>query len=126
MYSLLAFIARLFISLVFIVAGVTKILTFNATLQWMQGHGIESATPLLIIAILIEILCGLGILFGLKARFCSLILFIFLAIVTCIFHLDFQDPIQRSEFLKNLAILGALLMVLLHGAGPWSASSPDF
>lgn len=126
MYSLLTFISRLFISLIFIASGIRKIMTFDATIKFMEKFGMDNAKAFLIIAIIIEIICGLSILLGIKSRFSSLILFIFLAIVTCIFHLNFSDPHQIQEFLKNLAILGALLLLILHGSGPWSLSSRDF
>ena len=126
MYKFLALVARAFISLPFIAAGISNIFRFQAITEWMQLEGLSYTTPLLIIALVIELVCGLAILIGIKPRLSALILFIFLVATTCMFHLNLQDHIERTEFLKNLAILGGLLLILLHGAGPWSISSRDY
>jgi len=35
-----------------------------------------------------------------------------------IFHNNFADQMQMIMFLKNVAIAGGLLQIVLHGAGP--------
>jgi len=36
------------------------------------------------------------------------------------FHHNFADQIQMIMFLKNVAITGAFLLLVVHGAGAWS------
>jgi putative oxidoreductase len=80
------------------------------------------ALAYLIIAV--EIICGLMVLIGLKARWAALVLAVFTA-CTIIFVYPFweggADQIaNRTEALHNLSILGGLLLIVAVGAGPSS------
>jgi putative oxidoreductase len=71
----------------------------------------------------IEIACGLMVLVGLKARWAALVLIVFTA-CTIIFVHHFWDMEgaalieARTEALKNLSIMGGLLLVVAMGSGP--------
>ena len=73
----------------------------------------------------IEIICGLMVLVGLKARWGALVLIVFTA-CTIIFVHHFWDmegaALIRTvtEALKNLSIMGGLLLVVAVGSGPSS------
>lgn len=54
---------------------------------------------------------------GYKARSGAIALAVFLIPATLIFHTNFADRIQQIMFMKNLAILGGLLMIIQYGAG---------
>ena len=75
----------------------------------------------------IEIICGLMVLIGLKARWAALVLVVFTA-CTIIFVHHFWDMqgdalIQnRADALKNLSIMGGLLLIVAVGAGPSSVN----
>ena len=82
---------------------------------------------------IIELVCGLMILLGLKARWGALVLVVFTA-VTIFFVHHFWDMtgdayvINQIQALKNLSILGALLLIVAIGSGPHSlpaARYPD-
>lgn len=120
MKSPVPFIARILLCFVFIVAGIGKITNFAGSQQYMSTHGMPATGVLLVIALLIEILCGLSILLGFKARWGSIILAVYLVVVTLIFHTKFSDPLQFIMFQKNLAIIGGLLLILHFGPGPIS------
>ena len=63
---------------------------------------------------------GLSVLLGYKTRWGALALVIFLIPTTLIFHTKFSDPVQVIMFMKNLAILGGVLMIASFGPGPLS------
>jgi putative oxidoreductase len=72
--------------------------------------------------IALEIICGLMVIVGLKARWAALILAVFTA-CTIIFVYPFweggADQIaSRTEALHNLSIMGGLLLIVAVGAGP--------
>ena len=113
-------IARILLCFIFIVAGIGKITNFAGSQQYMSAHGMPATGVLLAIAILIEILCGLSILFGFKARWGSIILAVYMVIITLIFHTKFSDPMMFIMFQKNLAIIGGLLLIFHFGPGPIS------
>ena len=74
---------------------------------------------LLPLTILVELGGGLLIVFGLFTRPVALIVFLFLIPVTLTFHAG-SDPEQQIHFMKNLAIMGGMLVLAVHGAGSWS------
>jgi len=110
--------ARVFISLIFITAGLGKIMGFDGALQYMQSAGIPFAAFGLVIAIILEIGGGLSLILGLKTKWGASILIFYTIILTLIFHLDFPD--QMVAFFKNLAIIGGLILISIHGPGPFS------
>lgn len=119
------FIGRLCIAAIFLAAGVGKFIAFEETSQYMASKGFTAIPLFLFGAALVEILGGLSLVFGYKARIGALILLAFLIPTTGIFH-DFwnlegaERAAQQIQFLKNLAIFGGLLYVLSTGAGLWS------
>jgi putative oxidoreductase len=109
-------VGRALAGLLFIVSGVNKILAFSYVAGWMGSMGLPLAGLLLSAAIALEIGGGLALLTGFQARWASLGLALFLVPVTLIFHAfwsagaaEFQN--QLNHFLKNVAILGAMLVV---------------
>lgn len=120
-------IARAFLAAIFFQSGIGKILGFADTQGFMATAGIPSGlTGLLLVgAILFELLGALLILVGYKARWGALLLILFLIPTTLIFHTNFAEQGQLTQFLKNLAIIGGLLMVVYLGSGPLSLDPAD-
>ena len=110
-------IARVLLSAIFIKAGIDKIMHPVGTQQYMAAHGIPLTEVFLIAAIAIELLGGLFLLLGYQARWGAVVLALFLVPATLIFHSNLGDQIQNIMFMKNLAILGGLFMVIQYGPG---------
>lgn len=119
--------ARAFLAAIFFQSGISKILGFADTQGFMATAGIPlGLTGLLLVgAIVCELLGGLSVLLGYKARWGALLLILFLIPTTLIFHTDFAQQGQLTQFLKNLAIIGGLLMVIYLGSGPLSLDPAD-
>jgi putative oxidoreductase len=107
---------RALVGLLFIVSGINKVLAFGYVAGWMGSLGLPFASLLLAAAIALEIGGGLALATGFQARWASLGLALFLVPVTLIFHAfwgaaaaEFQN--QLNHFLKNVAILGAMLVI---------------
>jgi putative oxidoreductase len=116
--NILSVASRALLSAIFLVSGIQKILHPVGTMQYMAANGMTTLTALfLVCAIVIEVLGGLSVLLGYKTRWGAIALVIFLIPATLIFHRDLSDQIQSIMFLKNLAILGGLLMVIQNGPG---------
>lgn len=119
---------RVFLSIIFIMAGFGKIMDWSGTAGYMEAQGMPMIPLLLLGAIACEWVGGISLLIGFKTRLGALALIVFLIPTTLIFHNFWADPpdqrqLQMIMFLKNVAILGGLLMVLAHGAGPVSIDS---
>lgn len=120
-------VARIFLSVIFLRSGISKILDFGGTQQFMAASGIPLVlTGLLLVgSILFELAGGLSVLLGYKPRWGAIALIIFLVPTTLIFHTNFAEEMQVIQFLKNLALIGGLLMVVYFGSGPVSLDARD-
>ena len=92
----------------------------------MVQHGISAVTPLLAAALAIELIGVVCLLAGYQARLAALVLCMYLCIVSVMFHnfwshsagqSEMAQMIAQTEFLKNMGIVGGLLMIAAHGPG---------
>jgi putative oxidoreductase len=110
--NIVSVIARILLAYIFIVAGWGKLSAYAATAGYMESMGVPGA--LLPLTILVELGGGLALLFGFQARLAALGLAVFSLITAFIFHGGAEDGIN---FMKNLAMSGGLLFLMLHGTG---------
>ncbi|MEG3791231.1 DoxX family protein [Lysobacter sp. CCNWLW3] len=117
-------VARASLGAIFFIMGLTKISSFAGVAGWMASSGVPFAKLLLVLTIAIEVGGGLLLIIGKQTRWAALALAAFIVPVTLIFHAfwnadaaSFQD--QLTHFLKNLAILGGMLLL----AAPAAANS---
>lgn len=126
--TFLTFIARLCIATIFIFAGAGKLIFFDQTHAYMASKGFTAIPLFLFGAALVELIGGLCLILGYKARFGAALLLLYLIPVSLIFH-DFWNvtgedrALQQMLFLKNLAIFGGLLYILCDGPGSLSLDS---
>jgi len=124
--SSLTLIGRILIGMIFVMSGINKILTPDATQQYMVSHGLRTLTTVLYVAaIIIEVGAGACLLIGYQTRRASSFLLFFMIPTTLLFHTDFSDQNQMIHFLKNLSMSGGLLYVLTYGAGPISIDARE-
>ena len=116
---------RVLMSVIFLLSGVMKLMNWQQTADTMASKDMPLIPVLLPAAAAVEILGGLSLLLGLRARIGALVLFVFLIPTTLVFHNFWahsgaEQMNQMLHFLKNLTIMGGLLMVVSAGAGPLS------
>ena len=111
-------IARIFLSQLFLLAGISKIGAYAATQGYMNAMGVPG--KLLPLVILLEIGGGLAILLGWKTSWASIALAAFTLVAAAIFHHNFGDQTQMIMFMKNVAITGGFILLAVHGAGAYS------
>ena len=78
---------------------------------------------LLPLVILLEMLGGVLLMLGWHTRIVAFLLAGFTILATLIFHSNIGDQTQFLFFMKNLSIAGGLLLVVSHGAGPYSVDN---
>jgi putative oxidoreductase len=115
-------LARLLLALIFVVSGGGKLVDPNHAIGMLADKAMPAPTVLAYLAGLTELGCGLALLFGCGARYAAMILFLFLIPTTYLFHnpvglTGAAKQMQLIHLMKNLAIMGGLLMVVAHGAG---------
>ena len=111
-------IGRIFLSTVFLIAGVNKIFNYEGTTTYMESFGVPDF--LYIPAIILEILFPLLIIIGYQTKISALIMAIFSISLAIIFHTDFSNQMQVMSFLKNFAIAGGFIIIFVNGPGRWS------
>lgn len=118
-------IGRICLSFIFIMSGLHKITNWSGTAAYMEANGMFWIPLFLLGAMVFELSGGISLLLGFKTRIGAALLIVFLIPTTLIFHNFWADPpdqqqLQMIMFMKNLAILGGLLVVFGFGAGPIS------
>ena len=108
-------IGRIFLSAVFLIAGVNKIFNYEGTTAYMEGFGVPDF--LYIPAIILEILFPLLIIIGYQTKISALIMEIFNVSLAIIFHTDFIEGMQMMFFLKDIAIAGGFMIIVAYGPG---------
>lgn len=111
-------IGRLFLSMIFIFSGFNKITGYAATAGYMESVGVPSILLPLVIAL--ELLGGIAVLIGFKARLISLLIAGFSIVSAILFHQFWNDESQMNSFMKNIAMAGGFLMIVAHGPGAYS------
>lgn len=111
-------IGRILIATIFLIAGVGKITAYAGTAGYMASMGVPGALLPLVIAT--EVLGGIAIVIGYRTRLVAFLLAGFTMLAGLIFHHNFADQTQMIMFLKDVAITGAFLLLVVHGAGKWS------
>lgn len=117
-------LGRILFSSIFIFAGISHF--FPQTIAYASNYGCPMAPFLVPLSGLISVLGGLSILLGYKARIGAWLIVIFLVPVTLMMHNYWAMPdpmaamMQRAMFMKNLALVGATLIIAYFGSGPLS------
>ena len=115
--------ARVCLCLIFLKAGISHILGFNSTVLMMTNNGLPIAPVLLFFTVVFQLLGGLSLLLGYKVKLGSMLLILFLIPATLVFHNPIADSSEINNFLKNIGLIGGLLMVIYTGAGALSNTS---
>ena len=123
--SPLALVGRFLLALMFVLAGFSKIAGFAGTVGYIASKGLPAAQVLAVLTVVLEIGGGLALMAGFHARWAALLLALFTLLASVIFHNFWAMPaeqqmMQQLMFMKNLSVVGGLLLVAALGAGPAS------
>jgi putative oxidoreductase len=118
MSAVAAFIGRLLLALIFIVSGLGKVMDPAPAAQMMGAVGLP--TNMAMGVGIFELVAGLLLAIGLMTRLVSIVLFVYVGLTILFFHNALSDPTQQVNALKNLAIMGGMLMVFAYGQMRWS------
>jgi putative oxidoreductase len=109
---------RVLLATLFLLAGVGKLSAYGATAAYMSSAGVPGV--LLPAVIATELGGALAIILGWRTRVVAALLAGFSVLTALIFHNNFADQMQMINFLKNLAISGGFLLLVVNSAGPLS------
>lgn len=119
-------IGRILLSAIFFFEAIDSALYFDKTKDSMTHHGLTWNQDMLLYgAILFLLLGGTMVLLGYRSSLGAILLLMYWIPVTFIVH-DFwaypedQIRLQKILFMKDMAIIGGLLMLLGKGSGRYS------
>lgn len=118
--ALMPVTGRLLMSAIFLVSGFGKLAAPAATLAMIEAAGLPVPRVAFAAAAGVEVVGGLLLVAGYRARIVALVLAGFAIATALTFHTAFADQNQTIHFLKNLAMAGGLLQVAAFGAGRFS------
>ncbi len=115
---ILDLVGRLLLAAIFVLSGIDKIGDFSGTQEFMASKGVPSLLLPLVIAL--EVIGGLAIVIGWKAKTFALLLAGYALLAALLFHTNFADQQQYYSFMKNLGMAGGFLFLAANGAGRFS------
>ena len=120
-------LGRILLAAIFVVSPIVNLVpNFSTTVDAMRKAGVPIPTIALAIAILFLSLGSLSLISGYKGRWGALLLLLFLVPATLYFHAPWAAPDaaaagqQAIHFLKNIGLMGAMILIIILGTGPGS------
>ena len=118
-------IARILLALMFVLAGFGKLTGLEGTAGYIASKGLPAPMLLAVAAGVVELVAGVLLIIGWQARWAALALAAFTVVASVIFHNFWAMPAaqqmtQQLMFMKNMGVVGGLLLVFAFGAGSLS------
>ncbi|GMN14960.1 DoxX family protein [Altererythrobacter sp. MTPC7] len=104
---------RIMLAILFILAGVNKLLNLDTTQAYIEGVSVLPSF-LALPAALFEIFGGMALAVGLWPRIVAPAMAVFTLLTIVFFHYDTSSTQEMALAMKNLAIAGGLFMVFAH------------
>lgn len=126
MKDIVDLLARILIAVTFIYEAYDILFHIGQTKALMTEYGLEWRQDLLVFGAIFNLLIGgVLVLIGYRSGLGAMLLLFYWIPVTFIVHSFWNDPqdMQQEQsilFMKNLSIVGALLMVYVNGSGKYS------
>jgi putative oxidoreductase len=120
----IALLGRILFAFIFVIAGAAHFT--KADIGYAESAGVPMASIIVPFSGLMAVVGGLSIALGYKAKWGAWLIVLFLIPVTVTMHAFWKatDPQmiqnQQVHFFKNVAMLGAALMITQFGSGPAS------
>lgn len=123
--ALSALIGRILLALMFLGAGISKFGGLEGTAGYIASAGLPLPKLLAIATATLEVVAALMLIVGWQARWAALALAAFTLLATVLFHNYWAMPAaqqftQQLMFMKNIAVVGGLLVLFAFGPGALS------
>ena len=112
---IIEFVGRVLLSALFLIEGLGKISMREDVVMYMEDYGVPGM--LFVPATILEILFPLFLIVGYKTKWAASIMALFTFTVAIIFHTYFSEGMQLMFFLKDIAIAGGFMIIVVYGPG---------
>ena len=117
MSSIAMLIGRILLSIIFIQAGISKLMDVSGTIGYFEAIGLPLPPLVIWPVVFVEIVGGLALLTGFYTRIAASVLAVFCIFAAFTGHSNWADVMEFQAFMKDIAITGGLLSVAAAGAG---------
>ena len=107
-------LGRVLMASIFVFSALGKLAAPQATIGYIQSVGLPFATLGLVLAVAVELGGGLMLIFGIKSKAAAAVLAAFSLVTGLAFHHAIGDQNQLIHLLKNVAMAGGLLQIVLR------------
>ncbi len=121
--SAILLVARILLSFMFIMSGLSKFGDIAGTAGYIGSVGLPAPVLLAWGAALFETIAGIAILVGFQTKIAALLLAAFCVFAGFVFHFQPSDQMQMISFMKNLTIAGGFLTLWVAGPGSISVDA---
>jgi putative oxidoreductase len=104
--------SRILIALLFVIAGLQKLMNLSAISTTMTQLGVPLAPLATLIVIIIEIPVAISFAYGYRTKMAGYVLIGFTILATILVHRDFSQGINLVMALKNIAIIGGIMSAI--------------
>ncbi|SFQ49359.1 putative oxidoreductase [Geopseudomonas sagittaria] len=118
-------LARILLMILFIIAGWSKLTGFSGTVGYLESLGTPAPMLAAAIAVIMEFFVAIVIVVGFYTRPLAFLFALFTLGTALIGHqfwtmVDAERAANMTQFLKNMSIMGGLLLLSITGAGKYS------
>src|SRR5262249_21179029 len=118
--AVVALSGRAFLSVIFLLSGLSKLAAPAATIAKIASAGLPLAPLGFATAAAVEIVGGGALVARHRTRVIATVLAAYSVTTALAFHNHLADANQFIHFFKNIAMTGGLLQVVVFGAGRFS------
>jgi len=123
--DLIILLARILLMILFILSGWSKLTGFEGTVNYMASLGAPAPMLAAAIAVIMEFAVGILLILGFYTRPLAFLFALFVLGTALLGHpywnmVDPERSANMTQFLKNMSIVGGLLLLAVSGAGRFS------
>ncbi|WP_323113689.1 DoxX family protein [Pseudomonas guariconensis] len=123
--DIIILLARVLLMILFILSGWSKLTGFEGTVNYMNSLGAIAPMLAAAIAVIMEFAVGILLILGFYTRPLAFLFALFVLGTALIGHpfwnmVDPERSANMTQFLKNMSIVGGLLLLAVSGAGRFS------
>jgi putative oxidoreductase len=124
-HDVVALLGRLAMGWIFLSSGFGKISDVAGFSTVLAKRGVPAPSFMGWLGAIVEFGGGVLIILGIKIRYVAILMILFVIVATLISHRYWEYPVdqivaQKTNFWKNVTIIGGFLFMFIAGAGRYS------
>ena len=112
-------IGRIFLGLIFFLAGIDKLFSFSQNVAYVESLGFAYPSQLIALALVIEIVGSISLFLGWYTRVGSWLLIVFLIALSLLFRFmgQAEEIVSLRDTMQGVSMAGGLILLSSFGPG---------